>query len=185
MAAARALRWQHAVKRMRRAGFTLIELVVTIIVVAILATVLLDRMLFYRDQAERVAMQQVVGNLRSALHLQLTLLLVRNREQELLQLAQQNPMDWLAEKPGNYLGEIDVSTSENLEKGNWYFDKRDKRLLYLFARETGETGKSRGNRVYLKVKLLRTVPANQLAKGGALKSKPEVDGIVLEQLGPQ
>ncbi|MBI3229478.1 MAG: prepilin-type N-terminal cleavage/methylation domain-containing protein, partial [Burkholderiales bacterium] len=96
----------------RAVGFTLIEVAVTVAIIAVLAGLLLDRIMFYRDQAEQVAMQQVIGNLRSALHLQLALLLARNREQELLQLSQQNPMDWLAEKPSNYFGEISNAAPE-------------------------------------------------------------------------
>ncbi len=182
MAGYHSLRPQHAIRRMQQAGFTLIELMVTIIVAAILASVLLDRMLFYRDQAEKVAMQQVVGNLRSALHMKLASLLARNREQELLQLAQQNPMNWLAEKPSNYLGEIDLSNAKNLEKGNWYFDTSDKRLLYLVAGNGGDASKAEGNQVYLKVKILRADPAYPLARGPV--RKPAVEGVVLEQFGP-
>ncbi len=194
MASRHSFGQQHAPARLARrvwtAGFTLLELAVTVAIIAILSTFLLNRIMFYRDQAEEVAMQQVVGNLRSAMHLQLALLLARNREQELLQLAQQNPMDWLAEKPANYLGEIESSQQPDLLKGNWYFDKRDKRLLYMYASAPQSTstlvsaGKNESNRVYLNVKLVRTMPARQgrAAKAGA--QKLAVEGIVLEQIGP-
>ncbi len=201
MASCRISAQQHAqawcMRRARvagSAGFTLLELAVTVVVVAILTTFLLNRIMFYRDQAEEVAMQQVVGNLRSALHLQLALLLARNRDQELLQLAQQNPMDWLAEKPANYLGEIESADATDLVLGNWYFVKRDKRLLYLFANrpapskqasaETASTGKNEGNRVYLNVKLVRATPARQTNLAYAGMQKNAIEGIVLEQIGP-
>ncbi|WP_338848460.1 type II secretion system protein [Massilia sp. W12] len=161
--------------RRRSAGFTLYELVLVVALVAIFIGVLFDRMLFYRDQAERTAMQQVIGNLNSALHLQLGLMIVRNREMELPLLLQQNPMNWLAEKPRNYLGEVGPDDKVTLSPGHWYYDKSSARLVYLIA---GSTGKNESNRVYLKLKLLQANTSRQAPRGGG------VEGVVLEQTGP-
>lgn len=180
--------------RRRRAGFSLLELVVAIAIVAILGGVLLERVMFYRVQAERVAMEQVAGNLRSALHLQLALLLVRNREQQIQELLQQNPMDWLAEKPSNYLGEVEAIEGAPLEKGHWYFERKGMRLLYLakadLRKEKQKTengpdqnGKEAGNRVYLKIALVR---ARAIDVRDARGVRPgQVEGVVLEQRGPE
>lgn len=165
-------------RKRRHAGFTLIELAVTVALIAILASVLLSRVMFYRDQAERVAMQQMIGSLRSGLHLQLAMLMVRHREHEIAKLAQQNPIQWLAEAPANYLGELDQVNEESLEKGHWYFNKRDRQLIYLIA---GETGQNESNRVYLTVKLLRSKPT-MTSSGQMLDGK--VEGVIIEQNGP-
>src|SRR4051812_9897855 len=120
----------------RTPGFTLFELAVTIAITAILATVFLNRVWFYREQAERVAMGQVVGAIRTALHLQIAALLVKNRGDEIPRLMEQNPMDWLAQKPKNYLGEYYAPKITDIAAGNWYFDRKDKKLVYLLNNKT-------------------------------------------------
>jgi len=70
-----------------RSGFTLIELAVVAVIVSILATYLLGRIFDYQEKAEKVAMQQMVGTLRSALHLKIGDVLIRGNESAVAQLA--------------------------------------------------------------------------------------------------
>ncbi|MGC2165672.1 MAG: prepilin-type N-terminal cleavage/methylation domain-containing protein, partial [Gallionella sp.] len=51
-------------------GFTLLELVVVITIIVVLMGLFINRMMFYREQAEKTAMQQVEGAIQSALMLQ-------------------------------------------------------------------------------------------------------------------
>jgi prepilin-type N-terminal cleavage/methylation domain-containing protein len=88
---------------MRRGGFTLLELSVAIVIMAILTAALLKSLHFYQAQVERAAAQQVVVALRSALYLQVLELIAQGRQSELVSLASQNPMDWMAVKPDNYV----------------------------------------------------------------------------------
>jgi prepilin-type N-terminal cleavage/methylation domain-containing protein len=115
----------------RSRGFTLLELVVVITVISILGMVALERLLTYREQAEKVAMEQTVGILRSAMNLQIANLVASQKTQQIGKLAGQNPMDWLAEKPGNYLGELHDPAPEQTAPGNWYFDPQERVLVYL------------------------------------------------------
>ena len=112
-------------------GFTLFELLVVIAIIGTLGAVLLDRVLRYQEYAEKTAMEQTAGILRSALHLQLAEYLVRGKWQDVEKMALSNPMDWLAEKPENYLGEYLYPKPGEIPPGNWYFDLENRTLIYL------------------------------------------------------
>jgi prepilin-type N-terminal cleavage/methylation domain-containing protein len=122
------------VRRHRNAGFTLLELMVVVSIIGVLAAVFLDRVLRYQEDAELAAMEQTVGILRSALHLQIAGILTRGAPGDLNKLANQNPMDWLAEKPRNYSGEYFDPKAGQVPPGNWYFDLKDRQLVYLVDR---------------------------------------------------
>ncbi len=115
-------------------GFTMIELAITISIAAILLTAFFTRVWFYQREVERIATEQVVQALQSALQLQLVSMTVRGRMNELPGLAEQNPIDWLKRKPPNYLGAFYGPSDDELELGNWYFDKKEKKLVYLYSR---------------------------------------------------
>ncbi|MGH8743276.1 MAG: type II secretion system protein, partial [Burkholderiales bacterium] len=51
-----------------RRGFTLIELIVVVTIISFLAAILLNRIPLYQEAAEKTAMEQTVGVIRSALH---------------------------------------------------------------------------------------------------------------------
>lgn len=118
-------------KRPGEKGFTLLELVVVVIVVSLLFLAGLNKMWTLQTTAERATMEYNVGVLRSALALQFVARMVRKDEEGILQLAGSNPMDFLNQRPGNYLGEFDGIDPATLESGNWYFDRQQKILVYL------------------------------------------------------
>src|SRR5882672_459248 len=105
----------------RTRGFSLLELVVSLTLVAVLVGVFLDRALYYREQAEKSAMEQVAQDLRSSVNLRVAELALDNRFAELAQLPQQNPMDLLARKPQNYRGVLVGTGEQEVVTGNWYF----------------------------------------------------------------
>ena len=168
------LRLRNATQR----GFTLIELIVVTSAVALLAGVLLERVLAYQEMAERVAMQQTVRALRFSLQLQVANLIVKNRLHEVAELAEQNPMKWLAQPPENYAGEINVSMKKNtVVSGHWYFDSSSKKLIYLvhngrhFRAETSDA-----RQVEFQARLLRS--DSEKGRDG----KGAIEGVVLEQV---
>ncbi len=110
-------------------GFTLLEMVIVIILIAILASIALERFWSLRVAAERVAIQQVVGNIRSALGMEVARYALDNRLTELNQLDGSNPMLLLAQQPTGYLGEI-VFDPAKIAAGSWYFDTAAKTLNY-------------------------------------------------------
>jgi prepilin-type N-terminal cleavage/methylation domain-containing protein len=114
----------------RNRGFSLLELVVSLTLVAVLVGVFLDRALYYREQAEKSAMEQVANDLRSSVNLRVAELVLDNRFRELAELATQNPMDLLARKPQNYLGVLDGARVQEVVPGSWYFDIKSKEVVY-------------------------------------------------------
>lgn len=116
---------------LRGGGFTLLELVVVAVVVGILAAVFLNRVLFYQEQAEKIVMETTARNIRIGLRIRLAGMMIHNRQSEISLLAGENPINWLASRPGNYLGEYSGSKPEEMQASGWYFDVKEKTLVYL------------------------------------------------------
>lgn len=103
---------------------------IALLLVSVLIGVFLDRALYYRELAEKSAMEQVALDLRSSVNLRVAELALENRFAELGALPALNPMDLLAGKPQNYLGVPNDPQPANSAPGNWYFDKRSKEVVY-------------------------------------------------------
>ncbi len=112
-------------------GFTLLELVVVITIIVFLMGLFMNRMMFYQEQAEKTAMEQVAGALQSALTLQYGQILTRGKPSDAAALALDNPMNWLQKKPRNYSGEFYDPTSQAVVPGNWMFDLKTRDLIYV------------------------------------------------------
>ena len=118
------------VRRCNR-GFSLLELVIVIVIISVLMVLAMSRLLALMVDAERVTMESVAGALRSAIGMKVAENIVKSKVAELPAFEGSNPMALLAETPHNYLGELDGADPAKLEDGQWYFDKRDKALVYL------------------------------------------------------
>lgn len=112
-------------------GFSLLELVVIVAIIALLMVLAIDRLLGMRVEAERVAMQTVLGSIRSGLGIKVAETVVKQDMAALQSLEGSNPMDRLAEPPSNYLGVLEAPDPAALEPGNWYFDRASRVLVYL------------------------------------------------------
>jgi general secretion pathway protein G len=104
--------------------------VVSLTLVAVLIGVFLDRALYYRELAEKSAMEQVAQDLRSSVNLRVAELALENRFDELKVLASQNPMDLLVQKPQNYRGVLTGPGVQDVVTGGWYFDGVSKEVVY-------------------------------------------------------
>jgi len=163
----------------RRRGFTLIELAVVISIVALLAGALLDRLLFYQEQAEKAAMEQMAGTVRSALHLQVASLIAKGRPGDIQELLKENPMEWLAEKPANYLGEYFAPKPQDIEPGNWYFDLQTRNLIYSVRNRTHfRTEEKESNLIQFQVQFAPPV------KGRKADADNPIEGVILEPVVP-
>lgn len=160
---------------LRPGTLRLLELAVVIAVVALLTTTFLKSVQFYQAQAERMAAQQVVNALRSALRLQVLQLIVQGRQADFVTLAAQNPMDWLALKPVNYLGEVDAPGTETIAPGSWYFDRSEMKLIYIYRDKNYFTDVNE-KALNLKLKLI-TIRSDAIGKHG---NGDMVSGISLE-----
>ncbi|OIR00979.1 hypothetical protein GALL_169430 [mine drainage metagenome] len=112
-------------------GFTLIELIVVVSVVAILATAALDKLFWYQGQAEKASMEYTASMIKSGLWMSAASLMMANRGTEIPALAQQNPINLLAQKPENYLGELDSNNTTLLKGGNWFYDPSKHQVGYV------------------------------------------------------
>jgi general secretion pathway protein G len=115
----------------KAAGFSLLELIIVIVIVSILLVIAISRLLALQVDAERVAMETVGGVLRSAIGIKVAESIVKQDVRSLESLEGSNPMDRLAETPANYLGVLDEPDPKTLQDGNWYYDRRDRVLVYL------------------------------------------------------
>lgn len=111
-------------------GVSLFEFVVVVVIISILLAVGINKLISYQADAERVAMENVAGVLRSALGLKFAELIVENRAAAAAALVDSNPMERLAELPANYLGELDAPDPAGIEGGYWYFDRQGRALVY-------------------------------------------------------
>ncbi len=177
---ARTVRRRCSVRRTK--GFSLLELVVVIVVISVLLVVAISRLLALQVDAERVAMESVAGTLRSALGIKVAETIVKQDMRSLGLLEGSNPMDRLSQIPVNYLGELDGPDPATLEDGNWYFDRRDRALVYLVRSkgffESGATGPPRARFA------IRLVYTDRNANGRYDQAVDALEGIRLAALEP-
>jgi prepilin-type N-terminal cleavage/methylation domain-containing protein len=162
-------------------GFSLIELAIVISIISVLAALLLNRVVFYQEQAEKVAVEQLLGTLRSALHLQIADMVAKGKTGDISRLVEHNPMDWLAEKPSNYVGEYYAPKPEMVAAGNWYFDMHDRTLVYLVHhQEHLHTASNEANKLRFSAHLVMSLPDKSSNSSLEAAPKPSIEGVVLE-----
>jgi len=101
-----------------------------LVVVSIISAILLDRVKFYQEQAEKTTMEATAAAIQAGLHLRMAGYLATDRAQDVVFLVAENPMDWLARKPDSYAGSFDRIGAENVPEGSWYFDPSARSLVY-------------------------------------------------------
>lgn len=113
-------------------GFSLLELLIVIVVISVLTLVAVDRLLRLRFEAERVMLDSMLSGLRSALYIEFAGAAARGRPDELAaKAADINPMTLLAERPDTYAGEYAAADPGSVAPGAWYFDTRERHLIYV------------------------------------------------------
>lgn len=112
-------------------GFTLLELIVVISVVAVLATTALDKLFWYQGQAEKASMEYTATMIKSGLWMSAASLMMSEHTSDIPALAEHNPMNLLAQKPENYMGELDGGKTKLLEGGNWFYDVSKRQVVYV------------------------------------------------------
>jgi len=162
-------------------GFTLIELVVVITIVVVMMGLFLNRALFYVEQAEKTAMEEVSGVIQSSLTMQYGQILTRGKSTDVAILAQDNPMSWLQKKPRNYVGEYYDLTPLSVESGNWVFDLKSRELIYVVRNakyfKPGKDGKK-----WIRFHVAVNHEASRLPS--LQNTAPELTGILFEPVEP-
>ena len=162
-------------------GFSRFELMVVAVLLGIVSAMLLNRLRFYQEAAEKAQMEYTVSVLKSALRLRKAALLVEGRAYDYGSLALENPMDWLETKPANYSAQMNAVKSDSNQAGVWYCDRTDRTLNYVVDRgdhfKLDSTGQKR---VRLHMVRVPTVSDDGLLKSGA----PAPESVVLELVVP-
>lgn len=169
-------------RRRSSSGFSLLELVIVITIISVLMTFAVSRLVALQVDAERVAMETVVGTLRSAIGIKVAENIIKQNGRANGLLDGSNPMNRLAEVPANYLGEFDGVDPATLEDGNWYFDKDARALVYL-VRNRGffDGGSSDPPRARFAVQLVYT---DRNGNGRYDQGIEEVEGVRLAAMEP-
>lgn len=111
----------------RERGFSLLELAVVAAVLSVLLAVLLNRLAFYQEVAERARFEYELRMYKTALQIRLAELILERREGEARTLEVENPTRWLSEKPTSYGGEYPPLPAP----GTWYFDPVTREMVYV------------------------------------------------------
>ncbi len=126
---------------LKHKGFSLFELVLVLTAVGLLIAFAINRLPAWQAEAERAAMVNLERNLRSALGIKVASYIAQGNMAAIAALVGSNPMEQLAEIPGNYAGVL--SSGETvIEGGQWYFDAATRQLVYR-VRNAGSSGEVR------------------------------------------
>ena len=115
----------------RSGGFSLFELVVFIILVAIIYSVAANRFAEFPAAAERANFLAVTTQIQSGVNLELLQGLISGNNQNIADYENSNPMEFLLNTPSNYLGAFDLVDTDRLSRRSWYFDRQRAELVYL------------------------------------------------------
>ncbi|MGB5491999.1 MAG: type II secretion system protein [Woeseiaceae bacterium] len=118
-------------------GFSLLEMIVVIALISTLIAVAANRLLPYIDEAERVAVLRVEGQLRSSLMMEAAQRIVRGQSASISALDGVNPVKFLLEPPKNYIGERLQREIEQLPTRRWYYEQDGQRLVYRLGEPYG------------------------------------------------
>ncbi|HKJ76699.1 MAG TPA: hypothetical protein VKA64_05805 [Gammaproteobacteria bacterium] len=161
----------------RPSRLRLAELAVIAVLILTLIGVVIQKVWETRVAAERVAVLQTIGALRAALGITVATRTARGGLAALGPLHRSNPLDLLDKPPSGYLGEKDDPDPATIGGYHWYFDRRERVLVYRVANsgrfEGGPPGPAR-------IRLqLRTSFADRNGNGRYDPASERIDGIRL------
>jgi len=113
----------------QQSGFSLLELLIVIIIISTLLGFAIEKLLKLQVQAERSAMQSIIGTLQSSIALTISEHIAKDRIPELKKYLNSNPMALLSTTPVNYLGSFD-RRPENPQPANWWYEQDSQTLVY-------------------------------------------------------
>ena len=163
--------------RRRQAGFTLFELVGIIFIASVLSILLYDRFLGYQALAEKTSMEMTVINMRSGLRLRVAELMMEGRVDEIGSLVDENPLNWLAAAPPNYIGQLAHPEQHAIPANSWYFDSERHELVYRLPRDK-LFGAGAVQEKTVRFRVTAVIHAQQKGEGGVRK----VEGVALTMI---
>ena len=100
-----------------------------VVIVAVLALVLLERLLTYAEAYEKARMEMTVSRLQSGLYARLAHLSLSGDHAGAKALQAESPFAAIGWHPAEYLGEMD-GPPPGTPGGVWYFDRLSRELVY-------------------------------------------------------
>ena len=159
-------------------GFTLLELAVCLVVIAVLTGTLLVRLRYYQEAAERAEMEYTANTLKLALQLRIGHDLGQQRQVDFGAVLRENPVSWLEKPMQGYRGEVGRTEAHLMPPGSWYFDRTRGELVYLPLRDSGLAPDSEGRkRIRFHTRLVG-------AQAGARRDDDAVLGVQLVPVEP-
>ena len=104
---------------------------VYVAIAAVLAAVLLERLLTYAEATEKAGMEVTVARLNSALYVRLAYHSLRGEYQAIEAMRSQSPFAVTRSQSVDYLGEFDGIPEDAHGSGKWLFDRQRSELVYL------------------------------------------------------
>jgi general secretion pathway protein G len=144
--------------RARARGFTLFELILSILAVSLFAGKMAERFVDYQEHAEKAAMEQTVGSIRSALNIRMAALVARGRSEDAGKLLEINPFTLLNEQQKNYAGEHYEVQADSIPAGSWYYDLKARQVVYLVQRGDQFVSSGGGKAIRFKTELVYNIP---------------------------
>ena len=142
--------------RTRTTGFTALELALSIALIGIFSSVLLDRLLYYEEAAEKANMEYWVNELKVGLQLRVGHLMAQSKVVDYLAVSRENPMSWLETPAPGYRGEVVATANPQMPPASWYYDRTQRELVYVSGlnRYLQRDAQARP-RVHFRVKIVR------------------------------
>jgi len=107
-----------------------LEVAVYAAVAAVLAFVLLDRLLVYFEHAERAAFEVTLLRAQSAMQTRLAYDILRGQATDVAEWHTRNPFELARIKLGNFAGDFDPPGPLELPPGAWAYDRGRRELVY-------------------------------------------------------
>ncbi|MES1998725.1 MAG: hypothetical protein V4446_05380 [Pseudomonadota bacterium] len=166
--------------RGKQVGFTMFELVGIVFIASMLSVLLYDQFMRYQALAEKTVMEMTVINMRTGLRLRVAELMIQDRMDGVRSLVHENPINWLATPPSNYIGEFQNPEQNAIPTNTWYFDTRRRELVYTLGHDH-ILGAEPAHETALRFRVA-AVERPLVNGGGAV---PKVEGVTLVRVARQ
>lgn len=100
-----------------------------VVIAAVLAVILMERLLTYAEAYEKSRMEMTVSRLHAGLYARLAHLSLSGDAAAAKALQAESPFAAIGWRPAEYLGEFDGVPEGELD-GRWYFDRLSRELVY-------------------------------------------------------
>lgn len=109
----------------------LFELAIVTGIVSTFYNIVSERSEYAIEAAETSELQWTLAAIRTTLHYRVVYARINGRNEELRALEGSNPVALLDRPPPGYAGEFENPDLKFFRGGTWFFDKKDKVLVYL------------------------------------------------------